>query len=346
MSSTECSNCILKSASQRSRLDLLDHAVCHRFQQLSPNIFSSGEIDVRIIDVDPEAQVLPLRLTAPLFRSLMLRYQIKQSLLPILFKMGEAPYPAERGGSNFASSSYYIASTSDLQYCTYDLQYIEDNKRSKENPWSVRHLGVYHHRDPLSNSDLWILLCPSPDGPVQRMLDVLLQSGQDTLQDVCDDPFRLHVLLNHHYACNMQWYLRALGEQIEDQEDEAFTLDVAPSTSTLNFEAIRCFRHLDSTLVSARALCNNNLSISHALNALQTAHDHVSFYRQQDQNIRGYLEGIGVLRGKISNSIAVLSHGLDLKNGQTAAALDEHLLSLTRNTVDDSLTVKIITIVG
>ncbi|KAL8626258.1 hypothetical protein Q9189_008063 [Teloschistes chrysophthalmus] len=260
--------------------------------------------------------------------------------------MGEAPYPVERGGSNFASSSSYIASTSDLQYCTYDLQYIEDNKRSKENPWSVRHLGVYRHRDPLSNFDLWILLCPSPDGPVQRMLDALLQSNQDTLQDLCDDPFRLHVLLNHHYSCKMQWYLRALGEQIEDQEDEAFTLDIAPSTSTLNFEAIRSFRHLDSTLICARALCNNNLSISNALNTLQMAHDPIPFYSQRDQKIRGYLQGIGVLRGKISNSIAILSHGLDLKNGQMAAELNEHLLSLTRNTVDDSLTVKIITVVG
>ncbi|KAI4194235.1 MAG: hypothetical protein LQ350_007881 [Teloschistes chrysophthalmus] len=130
------------------------------------------------------------------------------------------------------------------------------------------------------------------------------------------------------------------------REDDAFTLDVTPSTSNLNFEAIRCFRHLDNTLLSARALCNNNLSISHALKSLQPSHDHVPLYDQQSQKIRGYIQGIGVLRGKISNSIALLSHGLDLKNGQTAAMLNEHLLSLTRNTVDDSMTVKIVTVVG
>lgn len=55
MSSAQCSDCILKSSNQSCRLDLLDHAVCHQFQRLAPNIFSSGEIDVRVIDVNPKA---------------------------------------------------------------------------------------------------------------------------------------------------------------------------------------------------------------------------------------------------------------------------------------------------
>ncbi|KAL8693317.1 MAG: hypothetical protein Q9218_001836 [Villophora microphyllina] len=260
--------------------------------------------------------------------------------------MGEAPVVAERGGSNFASSYSQKAKTSSLQYCTYELQYIEENRRSKENPWSVRHIGVYHHRDPVSNFDLWVFLCPNADGSVQRMLGALQQQSQDTLRKFCDDPFHFHMLLNCHYPGNMRCYLKALGDQVEDQEDEAFTLDIAPSTSTLNFEAIRCLRHLDNTLLSARAICNNNLSICHSLKTLQSTHDKIPFYDQQNEKLRGYLQGITVIRGKISNSIALLSHGLDLKNALTAAALNEHLLHLTGNTVDDSMTVKIITVVG
>ncbi|KAL8732313.1 MAG: hypothetical protein Q9181_004015 [Wetmoreana brouardii] len=273
--------------------------------------------------------VLPLRLTESLFQKFLFRYQIDPSLLPVLFATGEAPHPAERGGSHFASSYSQQPrkmKISDLQYCAYDLQYIEENKRSKENPWSTRHIGIYHHWDPVSDFNLWVLLCPNADGPVQRILGALQHADRKTLQHFCDDPFRFHRLLN--------------------DEDEAFTLDVTPSTSTLNFEAIRCLRHLDNTLLSAHAVCNNILSISHSLRSLDTNHDESAFYNQQTQELRGYLQGIANLRGKISNSIALLTHGLDLKNGQTAAALNEHLLHLTGNTVDDSMTMKIITVVG
>lgn len=170
--------------------------------------------------------VLPLRLTAHHFQSFILRYQVDASLFPILFTVGDAPHPVERGGCNFASSYSGKTTTSDLQYCTYNLQYIEENKRSKENPWSVRHLGVYHHRDPLSEFDLWVFLCPTLDGPVQRMLDALQQCDQDTLRELCNEQFRFHMLLNNHYSSNMQWYLRILGNQIENQVMQSLCFDL------------------------------------------------------------------------------------------------------------------------
>ncbi|KAL8949693.1 MAG: hypothetical protein Q9222_004222 [Ikaeria aurantiellina] len=131
------------------------------------------------------------------------------------------------------------------------------------------------------------------------------------------------------------------------QEDEAFTLEITPSTSTLGFEAIRSFRHLDDTLLSARAICHNNQSIIQQLATLAegTHYDKMTpLLNQQLDELRGYLQGIANLQGRIENSIALLMHGLDLKNGQTASALNEHLLHLTGNTVDDSMTVKIITV--
>ena len=69
-------------------------------------------------------------------------------------------------------------------------------------------------------------------------------------------------------------------------------------------------------------------------------------FNQHISKLRGYLQGISNLRGKVKNNTKLLTHGLDLKNGQVAAELNEHLLHLTGNTVDDSLTVKIITVVG
>ena len=131
--------------------------------------------------------------------------------------MGEAPQAVERGSNNFASFHGRRNTSLDIQYCTYQLQYVEENRRSKENPWSIRHLGVYHHLDSASNLSLWILLCPTPDGPAQQILGALQRASQDTLQDFCDDPHYFHLMLNARYSSNMRWYLRNLGQQLEEQ---------------------------------------------------------------------------------------------------------------------------------
>lgn len=73
--------------------------------------------------------VLPLLFTAPLFREVMARYRVNPAFLSIVFSMGEAPHPTERGSSYFTSSYSNESRASELQYCAYELQYIEDNKR-------------------------------------------------------------------------------------------------------------------------------------------------------------------------------------------------------------------------
>lgn len=161
--------------------------------------------------------VLPLLFTAPLFREVMARYRVNPAFLSIIFSMGEAPHPTERGSSYFASSYSNESRASELQYCAYELQYIEDNKRSKENPWSTRHIGVYHHRDPALDFDLWILLCSNADGPVERMLSALQGACPKVLQTFYDDPFWFHGLLVATYSDFMRWHLKALGDHIEEQ---------------------------------------------------------------------------------------------------------------------------------
>lgn len=178
------------------------------------------------------------------------------------------------------------------------------------------------------------------------MLGALRGAFPDVLQNICNDPIAFHGLLIAQHSNSMRWYLRALGDRIEEQEDEAFTLEITPSASSLNFQASRRLRHLDNALLSARAICNNNLSIISGLRALTTEHRCTSSFDQQAQRLQGYLHGIANLRGKIKNSTALLTHGLDLKNEQLASGVNEQLLELTAKTREDSLTVKIITVVG
>lgn len=56
MSSDYCQHCTIKEPSSSSGQEFLDHAVCEKFQRLSPTIFSSCETNVRLFEIEPEAE--------------------------------------------------------------------------------------------------------------------------------------------------------------------------------------------------------------------------------------------------------------------------------------------------
>ena len=199
----------------KPRIDLDDHRLTFDF------LFTDRICILRSALHSP-CTVLPLRFTAPLFQKFMTRYRIAPSLLPVLFTMGQTPHAAERGATHFASTYSSRTKSSSQQSCAYEFQHMEENRRSKENPWSVRHIGVYHHRDPSLKFDLWVLLCSNADGPLELIRDALQRADDKVLQGFCDDPFFFHALLNAHYSDHMRWYLRALGDQLEDQVSTIF----------------------------------------------------------------------------------------------------------------------------
>ena len=105
---------------------------------------------------------------------------------------------------------------------------------------------------------------------------------------------------------------------------------------------------MENTLISANAMCKGNVGVLEKLEALHRirGENRRSPFIAQIERLNGHLKGIEVLRSRVANSIALLSHGLDLRNQKLAAAIDKHILDLTRHTADDSMTVKIITVVS
>src|SRR6266536_4421292 len=98
---------------------------------------------------------------------------------------------------------------------SYQLRYAEENHRSPKTPWSVRQTGVYHQHDDKSKFDLWILLNPSGESVIESQLEELESpepAPNAALARICDDAFRLHVLICASYVDNWRWYLRYLGE--------------------------------------------------------------------------------------------------------------------------------------
>jgi len=98
---------------------------------------------------------------------------------------------------------------------SYQIRYREQNHRSGPDPWSLRHTGVYHYHTP--ESDLWIILNPIKESPVEtRLLELeRLPANSAEVRRICDNPFLLHTLLFSSYFGNWRWYFRSLGDDFE-----------------------------------------------------------------------------------------------------------------------------------
>ena len=138
--------------------------------------------------------VLPLFITEEVMRKILTRYNVNPEFLHILFSLGNAPH-ISKGGSSYAMYSRSSDNTQNTFHflpsvdkylnllsgtCCYQLQYAEENQRSKHSPWSFRHTAVYHHHDSTTNFDLFILLHPVENSYLEQQLINLTLPGTES----------------------------------------------------------------------------------------------------------------------------------------------------------------------
>ena len=164
-------------------------------------------------------------------RKILTRYQVDPAFLRVLFSFGDGPHLAESGSNNLSSlqtsdgshSKAHISigrcSADEKQDLSYQIRYTEENHRSPESPWSVRQTGVYHHHSATMDFDLFIILNPLVNSAFERQLLAFgaPQSNESELANVCENPYRLHILPWAVYLDSWRWYLRYLGEQFQEK---------------------------------------------------------------------------------------------------------------------------------
>ncbi len=100
----------------------------------------------------------------------------------------------------------------------YKLNFVERNGRANHDPWSFRHVGVYHQHQ--ARLDLFILLHCQAASELPAKLENVVENmsssskGAGALrQDLCTQPKRLHTLILSCYLDNWRLYLRYLGDK-------------------------------------------------------------------------------------------------------------------------------------
>jgi hypothetical protein len=92
------------------------------------------------------------------------KYEVHPDFFRVVLSFGEEPHLAEASSGNLAIHP----SDGDRIEISYQINYVEENLRKGQDPWSFRHTGVYHRHSP--DLDLFILLHPNQYSVIEARL--------------------------------------------------------------------------------------------------------------------------------------------------------------------------------
>ncbi|KAF2244765.1 hypothetical protein BU26DRAFT_522534 [Trematosphaeria pertusa] len=304
---------------------------------------------IRIISIYSRRTVAPLDITTDLLEQIFDRYAVHQDFANVVSSFGQDPNIAE-GSSN--NATIYTKQSGD-SHLSYQIRYVEENQRGGNNPWSLRHTGIYHHHSPNGGPDVFILLHPVREPGLETVISAL-DGDATTRRDLCSNPFLLHTWLFACYFDKWRWYFRYLGERFAEENNPAMVVKPQHAEPVSSFLRVQRLRNTNDFVLFSRACCAGNLDLLTRLSQTQ-----IELLKSLDEldahksKMQGYIESADVLKGRVQNLIDLVGYTLTLHNQLEAAKIDtelrdltEGLKLLTEDTVDDSATVKIITFVS
>jgi hypothetical protein len=213
----------------------------------------------------------------------------------------------------------------------YELSYMELSGRE---PGDLvgRHTGVYHAHS--KDLDLFILLqCKGQTAAEQRLRDLNSPEPRirQELSKLCENPFRLHMLLASSYVHNWRPYLGALVRDFNSrvggknyvlnllakylQSDPAMVLPPGgEETGAINFGHVQELRNIQDKVISAKMSCRSGLRVLTDLNALDV--EGLNGIPFQMRLLEGFIESAEELSGRVRNTIdLVCIHRVTIKQG-------------------------------
>ncbi|KAF2132835.1 hypothetical protein P153DRAFT_420745 [Dothidotthia symphoricarpi CBS 119687] len=314
------------------------------------------EFSIRIISIFSAKTISPLQVTSELLEYIFDTYNVHHDFANVVASFGQDPNKAE-GSSN--NAAVHIKSSGECEL-SYQIRYVEENQRSKLDPWSLRHSGIYHCHGSTGEADTFILLHPVLEPAIRRKIDAL-QHDALMREALSTNPFLFHTWGFSQYFDNWRWYCRHLDHRFAEDNDLAMVMRLERAEPNTSFRCVKSLRNTNDLIIFARACCSGNLDL---VNRLQTTPirllSEIDELSTHVSKMKGYVESADVLEGRVQNLIDLVGYTLTLRNQMEAAKvqleaakidtelrdLTEGLKKLGEQSVDDSATVKIITFVS
>lgn len=314
---------------------------------------------VRVLSIAQDHSLTPLDVTYQCMMKIMTVLKVSPDFLSVLLKFGRQPQIFEEG-STVASASVPLPKCFDI---CYQLTYTQENGRTApDDPWSVRQTGVYHRvfRTPNGYSSTVILLHPTPlaVSEAQKRLRQL-ESSTKRAKLIESNPFSVHLNVLACYLHNWQTYLELLVSQFRGLRGRIAEIDIDRGRDLdLQTTTLRKLKEIeDRLLFRVSANVRSNIAIvevllkacTHlqAIGAMDEEHfaDNTSYLQSFLNRLKSHQSSAGTLEKRLSATIGLLSNLLDLKNQKAAGVINDNMLALTEETVDDSATVFVISLV-
>ncbi|EPE32292.1 Magnesium transport protein CorA, transmembrane region [Glarea lozoyensis ATCC 20868] len=326
--------------------------------------------NTRIISLHSQTSLDPVKITEECMLKICTHYSIGGEFLDLLLALGNKPKDSDAGlgrtsvtyrpdGSYGKNIDFMSLKGNLLTVATdicYMMVYIEETSGKRTASWPVRQTVVFHRFTPNSDGNLWILIHPMPNSILQQRLQTLILGESNfTNSSGCA---KLHLLALSSYIENWRWYLKALSDEFEEIADQALTLEFSrPEDYKDGYKTLTQLQYLQERLFPLKARFETSHSVVCSLMELADkfyAEGHYDETLRQafSNNLRnfaskyqGHSTSSDLLVSRVSGLIKLLSVTLNLKNQATSVDINHNMLTLTKDTVDDSATVRVVTLV-
>ncbi|RJE22931.1 hypothetical protein PHISCL_04740 [Aspergillus sclerotialis] len=224
-----------------------------------------------------------------------------------------------------------------------------------KDPWSIRQTGVYQKYNFATKSSTWIFLHPAKQSAFQTRLEEMLTSSEECSR-IRDHLFFLHNIFIStsfpHWRDFMAYYEARLLTQHKIIMGSSLNEPLRINHQTLNtvifienrFLTLRTVLHsvrkaFETIHKANDALCDADIFPLSEREGTRQLFD--NYINQADE----YTQNVSFLHTRAGRTAQLIADTLSFKNALTAQEQSRYMLSLTSSTVEDSTTVRTITIV-
>ncbi|OJJ31993.1 hypothetical protein ASPWEDRAFT_644130 [Aspergillus wentii DTO 134E9] len=300
--------------------------------------------DLRVISLNQRFSWGFLNVTQNILSSIIDAINASPELLEVISCFYKKNSPIEEAFSN----APFIKHNKDSIEIMYIFKYVAYKHGQTQNkPWSIRQTGVYQRYDLINKRSVWIFIHPGTESPFQSRLNQLLTSLEGCSQ-IQSHPLLLHNLLFTTYSPRWRDFMSYQENKIWSLAAEVRGNGI--ETSRVNYQTLSSAYPIENDCLALRPIFHSLGKILEAVhkttNSLYeenvlTEQEYGNIVQVLDNHSKvldAYVQNNLYLQHMVERTAQLITDTISLKNS-------EYTMDLTLSTVNDSTTVRTITIV-
>ncbi|KAF7593744.1 hypothetical protein BBP40_010920 [Aspergillus hancockii] len=310
------------------------------------------ENGLRVISINQGNSWRPLNVTRGLFEAIASTAGTSDSLLNLALSFHDKFMATEEA---FSSAPVFNCNDCSIEIA-YTFKYaFKKIDNDKPESWSTRQTGVYQKYDIKKKHSTWIFMNPNKECLFQKRLTQLLLS-QIYCSQLKEHPLLIHNILFATFLPNWRDYLAAYEARVLPVSNTTM-VERIQDTLRINHQMLTSIRAVELRCLPLQAIFR---SFGKTLSVLQQGNNalrdcsivHPASWQSMkqlldnyDHSVDAYSQGASFLQSRAATTAQLISDTFAFKSSDTAQRQTIYMLDLTRKTVDDSTTVRVITIV-